>query len=480
MNLLFRKAKVLVVEDEKIIAKDIESTLKRIGHESAGSVAKGEEAISAAEKIHPDLILMDITLKGEMDGIEAARIINKKFSIPIVYITAHQDEDTIEKTKDTNPYGYITKPLDDRDLSTAINSAVYRRDVESKLKDAEDKYFRLSENAPDLIFRQELGSGKYTYVNNSSIKLTGYSPEDFYKNNSLLDSIVDPEYHEQYHYAHKMMLESSTAVPFEYMINHKYGKKIWLNQRSVVLRDKANNPVAVEAILTDITERKLYENKLEETTKKLRALSNYHQKIREDERLTISREIHDQLGQDLTVLKMDLAIIAKKEKKTSAIYEELKNISSNIDLIINKVRKIATELRPDILDKLGLTEAIEWHAGEFEQRSKIKCCTKLTEEDFTLNPEKSISIFRIFQETLTNAARHSGATEINVLLTFQNGWLILTIHDNGRGITQNEIEKNTSLGLLGMKERALLLGGILDIKGEKDKGTRVEIKIPLG
>lgn len=225
MNLLFRKAKVLVVEDEKIIAKDIESTLKRIGHESAGSVAKGEEAITAAENLNPDLILMDITLKGEMDGIEAARIINKKFNIPVVYITAHQDEDTIEKTKDTNPYGYITKPLDDRDLSTAINSAVYRRDVESKLKDAEDKYFRLSENAPDLIFRQELGSGKYTYVNNSSIKLTGYSPEDFYKNNSLLDSIVDPEYHEQYHYAHKMMLESSTAVPFEYMINHKNGNK---------------------------------------------------------------------------------------------------------------------------------------------------------------------------------------------------------------------------------------------------------------
>lgn len=480
MNLLFRKAKILVVEDEKIIAKDIESTLKRIGHESAGSVAKGEEAIAAAEKIHPDLILMDITLKGEMDGIEAAGIINKKFNIPVIYITAHQDEDTIEKTKDTNPYGYITKPLDDRDLSTAINSAVYRRDVESKLKDAEDKYFRLSENAPDMILRQELDTRKYTYVNNSAIKLTGYSPDEFYNNPSLLDSIVDPEYFEQYHYANKMLLESSTAVPFEFMINHKNGKKVWLNQRSVVLRDKLNKPAAIEAIFTDITERKLYENKLEETTNKLRALSNYQQKIREDERLSISREIHDQFGQDLTVLKMDLAILAKKEKNKSDLYEELIRINGNIDQIINKVRKIATELRPDILDKLGLTEAIEWHAGEFEKRSKIKCNTSLIEEEFSLNPEKSISIFRIFQETLTNAARHSGATEINVSLNFLNGWLILTINDNGRGITQNEIEKNTSLGLLGMKERALLLGGILDIRGDKNKGTKVEIKIPLG
>lgn len=480
MNLLFRKAKILVVEDEKIIAKDIESTLKRIGHETAGSVAKGEEALTAAEKLHPDLILMDITLKGRMDGIEAAGIIHKNYNIPVVYITAHQDEATIEKTKDTNPYGYITKPLDDRDLSTAINSAMYRRDVELKLKDAEDKYFRLSENAPDLIVRKELDTRKYTYVNNSSIKLTGYSPDEFYTNPSLLDLLIDPEYIEQYRYANKMLLESSIAVPFEFMINHKNGKKVWLNQRSVILKNKENKPVALEAILTDITERKLYENKLEETTKKLRALSNYQQKIREEERLTISREIHDQLGQDLTVLKMDLAFIAKKEKNSSAMQDELKLLSRSIDDVINKVRKIATELRPDILDKLGLTEAIEWHAGEFEQRSKIKCNTNLTEVEFTINPEKSISIFRIFQETLTNAARHSGATEINVNLSISNGWLVLTIKDNGRGITQDEIEKSSSLGLLGMKERALLLGGILDIKGDQKRGTKVEVKIPLG
>ena len=173
MNLIFSKARVLVVEDEKIIAKDIESTLKRIGHESAGSVARGEDAIMAAEREKPDMVLMDITLKGEMDGIEAAKIINDRFNIPIVYITAHQDEDTIEKTKGTNPYGYITKPLDDRDLSTAINSAMYRRDVELKLKDAEEKYFRLSENAPDMIFSQNLNSRVYNYVDISALKLTG-------------------------------------------------------------------------------------------------------------------------------------------------------------------------------------------------------------------------------------------------------------------------------------------------------------------
>lgn len=487
MNLIVKKAKVLVVEDEKIIAKDIESTLKRIGHESAGSVSKGEDAVTVAETTKPDLILMDITLKGELDGIEAAKIINDRFGIPIVYITAHQDEATIEKTKGTNPYGYITKPLDDRDLSTAINSAMYRRDVEEKLKAAEEKYFRLSENAPDMIFSQDIKTLGYNYVNSSSVKLTGYFPEDYYNKPGLLKSLVDMEWKEQYDFSMKLVLSASKPIPFEFMINHKNGNKIWLNQRSIVVRNNKNEPVSIEAILTDVTERKNYETKLEETTLKLRALSSYQQKVREEERLNIAREIHDQLGQDLTVLKMDLSMLNKqtiknqnnKSDNNGGITGELKKMSSYIDVIINKVRKISTELRPDILDKLGLVEAIAWHSDEFAKRTKIKCTCNLVDGEIQLNPEKSISIFRLFQETLTNAARHSGATEIIIDLTTQNGWMVLRINDNGRGITESEIEKSTSLGILGMRERILILGGILNIKGEKNIGTIIDVKIPL-
>ncbi len=488
MNLIVKKARVLVVEDEKIIAKDIESTLKRIGHESAGSVSKGEDAVTMTETLKPDLILMDITLKGELDGIEAAKIINDRYGVPIVFITAHQDEVTIEKTKGTNPYGYITKPLDDRDLSTAINSAMYRRDVEEKLRDAEEKYFRLSENAPDMIISQDINSQKYNYVNNSSFKLTGFTPDEYYKTPGLLKSLVDPEWKEQYEFSIKMVYSSNISIPFEFMINHKNGSKIWLNQRSVVVKNKKNEALSIEAILTDVTERKNYETKLEETTKRLRALSSYQQKVREEERLNISREIHDQLGQDLTVLKMDLSMLSKHTIKNhenrndnnySDITDELKKMGLYIDDIINKVRKISTELRPDILDKLGLIEAISWHADEFEKRSKIKCICNLVDSEITLSPEKSISIFRIFQETLTNVARHSGATEIKIDLTIQHGWMVLRVNDNGRGITESEIEKSSSLGILGMRERVLILGGVLNINGEKNKGTIIDVKLPL-
>ena len=488
MNLIFKKSKVFIVEDEKIIAKDIESTIRRIGHESVGSVSKGEDAIEFVRENNPDLVLMDITLKGEMDGIEAAKIINDEFGTPIIYITAHQDEDTIEKTKGTNPYGYITKPLDDRDLSTAINSAIYRRDVESKLKDAEEKYFRLSENAPDMIFSQNIRTKKFNYVNNSAIKMTGYSPEEYYNSPGLLESIVDPEWIDQYEFSMKMILNSQTAIPFEFLITHKNGNKIWLNQRCIVVKNSATEDYSIEAILTDVTERKNYEDRLEDTTKKLRALSSYQQKVREDERLYISREIHDQLGQDLTVLKMDLSMLSKNtiklfknksDEKYKSIPDELKKMSLYIDVIINKVRKISTELRPDILDKLGLIDAIGWHADEFEKRSNIKCIANLGDEEINLNPEKAISIFRIFQETLTNAARHSGATQIIIDLSIQNGWMVLSVNDNGRGISDSEIENGTSLGILGMKERVLILGGIWNIKGVSGKGTTVVVKVPI-
>lgn len=486
MNLIFRRLKVLIVEDEYIIAKDIEATITRLGHDPVGIVSTAEDAIKKAGELKPGLILMDITLKGETDGIEAAKVINDTFGIPIVYLTAHQDEDTIERSKSTNPYGYITKPLDDRDINSAINSAVYRYDVEMKLREAEERYFRLAENAVDLIFSQQADDLSYIYVNKASAGITGFTPEEFYLTPNLMEKMLHPDWIDDYRKHYHSILKNNDHTNFEYMILTKNGGECWLNQRSVVVRDDEGKPATIEAIVTDVTERKTYQKTLEETTEKLRAFSNHLQKVREDERLLISREIHDQLGQDLTVLKMELSLLKKKSGKNAAEKSELKKwsdelgkISNSIDGIINNVRRIATDLRPDILDKLGLVDAIQWHTEEFEKRTGIKCVTALTEEDFTLNIEKAISVFRVFQEAMTNIARHSGASRANITLEIENGRIVLKIADNGRGITAEEIEKNTSLGILGMKERIMLLGGLWRIKGTKVNGTVVEIKVPL-
>jgi signal transduction histidine kinase len=214
------------------------------------------------------------------------------------------------------------------------------------------------------------------------------------------------------------------------------------------------------------------------------------QTVREEERVNISREIHDQLGQDLTALKMEISILAKKLARssesyivgslsTSDIQIELQNMGMLIDKLVNNIRRIATELRPDILDKLGLVEAIQWHGEEFEKRTKIKCEFALKEIDKFIDAHQAISLFRIFQETLTNVARHSGADTVKISFYDEGEQIVLIIHDNGKGISHEVEEKSTSLGIMGMKERALLLGGKLEIKGESGKGTEVKIIIPI-
>lgn len=485
MNLMFRNLKILIVEDEKIIAKDIEATIKRLGYESAGIVSNAEDAIKRAGESKPGLVLMDITLKGGTDGIEAAKIINDTFDTPVVYLTAHQDADTIERSMFTNSYGFITKPLDDRDINSAINSAIYRYDVENKLKEAEERYFRLTENAMDMIFSQSLDDLTYNYVNRACTDITGYTPAEFYMKPNLIESMVKPDWTEHYKRNFRRMAAGEEVSDIEFMVRCKSGEDRWLNQRSTIVKDSQGKPQTVEAIITDVTQRKVYEKKLEETNEKLRAYSNHLQKAREEERHFISREIHDQLGQDLTVLKMDTSFIRKKAAKqpenanTEELVGELTKVNLSIDEIINKVRKIATDLRPNVLDKLGLSEAIVWHAGEFEKRTKIKCETELCEDSFSLGIDKSVSVFRIMQETLTNIARHSGAGKVLIKLENKNGWLILTISDNGKGITREEIDGAKSLGIVGMKERALLFGGLWGIESEKGKYTKIEVKVPL-
>ena len=296
MNLAFNKAKILIVEDERIIARDIANTVARLGHEAAGMVSKGEDAITFVEEHKPDLILMDITLAGKIDGIEAAKIINQKYNLPVIYLTAHQDDDTIEKSKLANPYGYLTKPLDDKEINSAINSAIYRYEVELKLQEVLQKYYRLTENAADMIFIQSAKDFSYEYVNASSINITGYGPVDFYARANLMKSIVHTDSRVVYDEYLAKAIKDEGVADFEYKIVHKNGKEVWLNQRTVVVRDKQGTAQTFECIVTDVSKRRKYENDLAESASKLRALSNHLQKVREDERLRISREIHNHSG----------------------------------------------------------------------------------------------------------------------------------------------------------------------------------------
>jgi signal transduction histidine kinase len=241
---------------------------------------------------------------------------------------------------------------------------------------------------------------------------------------------------------------------------------------------------AVHRALREAHERSAHqraEEQLRESHEQLRALSIYLQSVREEERTRIAREVHDELGQALTSCKLDLAWIAGKlPKELKPLLQKARDLTAHIDSTIQTVRRISSELRPGVLDHLGLAAALEWQANEFESRTGIRCSTHSHLGGSRLDSNSSTTLFRIFQETLTNIIRHAEATKVVVNLRQADGRVILEVEDNGRGISKAEISNPKSMGLLGMRERAALLGGALRIgRVPKGKGTRVSVCLPL-
>ena len=222
------------------------------------------------------------------------------------------------------------------------------------------------------------------------------------------------------------------------------------------------------------------ENELLSSREELRNLSAHQQSVREEERKRISREIHDELGQSLTALKLDLSWLGKKIcKEQNVLCEKTGQMTALIESIIQTVQRIAAELRPGMLDDLGLKEAMEWEMRQFQGRTGIAGEFRCALTGLDGDAEGRTTIFRIFQEALTNVVRHSEATRVSVMLEEKADTLALSVRDNGRGITDEEIADPKSLGLIGMRERVRLCGGEIKISGSRHEGTMVEVIIPL-
>jgi signal transduction histidine kinase len=219
---------------------------------------------------------------------------------------------------------------------------------------------------------------------------------------------------------------------------------------------------------------------LKESAMQLQALAANLDSAREEERTRIAGELHDQLGQALTAMKYDLAWLSDRlAQKDENLAERAKTVTAQMDTMIKTVRRISTELRPGMLDDLGLAASIEWQARDFEKRTGIVCVVHVPTEELSLTRTQSIALFRIFQEALTNVARHAGAQLIEVRLITTPEELTLQVQDDGRGIQVQEIAGLQSLGLLGMRERAKRLGGTFDIQGRSGEGTVVTVSLPI-
>jgi len=248
-----------------------------------------------------------------------------------------------------------------------------------------------------------------------------------------------------------------------------------------VLKDNLERlgPVARRAL------REAHERKRRKSVEEaLRALTARLQATREEERIEISREIHDELGEAITGIKLGLSWIRHrlhfraKPVPRKQLFAKIDELGALADAMANRVRQICAELRPTILDDLGLVPALQWQTREFQSRTNIRCSVRLP-DTLDLRDEQATAIFRIFQEILTNVARHARATAVQVLLKKTDDGLLLRVADNGQGIKPDAIGSNQSLGLLGMRERVALLGGQLDIRGLPGRGTTVRVAIPL-
>jgi len=259
----------------------------------------------------------------------------------------------------------------------------------------------------------------------------------------------------------------------------KDGKVIYSEWYNSVLRDEQGNVITILSLVHNITQRKKAEEKLNQSYEEIKRLTERLQIIREEERAHIAREIHDELGQQLAVLKMDIKGLDKKLNGTDEAQKlKIKDILDLLDTTAKSVRKISSKLRPTLLHNLGLVAAMEWYLKEFEKKSGIEISFKIHKDELAMSDLLKNGLFRIFQESLTNITKHANATKVKVALDQEGQQLTLSIEDNGQGLDVDNIAFKDTLGILGMRERSHIMGGKFEIKSISGKGTTIIATVP--
>ena len=343
------------------------------------------------------------------------------------------------------------------------------------LGESEARLAKMIEASPEAITIASVEDGTFVLVNPAGQRLCGYTREELIGNSAVkLGFYPDREARQRL----VADLQRNEVV---------YGREIRLRRKNGEVRDILMSAALIDfkdrkLILfqgIDITERKNAEKALREQQELLRELSAHHDSVREGERAHIAREIHDELGQALTALKMDLSLLTLKfGEATPQIREQVQELKGRVDAIIQVVRDVATALRPAALD-LGILPGVEWLVEEFQKRSGIRCTVSVVDSDIAVGEDRSIVLFRIIQESLTNVSRHAEARNVQILLDHDAERIRLDVEDDGVGFDVDAARRKKTFGLLGIQERVIMLGGELRITSAPGHGTRVSVSMPL-
>lgn len=359
------------------------------------------------------------------------------------------------------------------------NEIYIRKQQEKSLLIAEEKYRTVA----DFTYDGETWmnpEGAFIYVSPSCKRISGYTVKEFMENPALIIEIAHPDDRQlvRTHF-YEDQKDEACFSSFDFRINTYAGEERWIGHHCQPVFDANGKFIGRRGSNQDITSRKKQESVLLDSQKHLRQLTQRIDAIAEEERTRIAREIHDELGHLLTALKYDMDVLINRSYLSMELVKgELDVMIGMIDSLVDSVRKIATELRPGILDHLGLFPAIEWQVKQFRLRTKICCSFSLSQMNVSFDNNETTIIYRIFQEILTNIIRHSKAKHVSVLLTKCDDLFILKVIDNGVGFEPNSSNKTYSLGLMGMQERALSIGGEIYIESKQGKGTTITFILP--
>ncbi|MBN1198645.1 MAG: PAS domain S-box protein, partial [Bacteroidales bacterium] len=344
------------------------------------------------------------------------------------------------------------------------------------LKESENKFRGITEQIQDVIYMTDK-AGRIVYISPASLEIFGYSQDEMLGKpfTGFLEKSQIPLALKKFRFSMKTNQTERDLI----LTMKRKDNSLFQGELKATLFFEGNKVLGSLGLIRDITDRIKAERALRETTQKLRDLATYIQEVREEERKEIAQDLHDDLGQKLTAMNIDLSWIAcRLPADFPEVSDKLYKVQELLLETVTRVKQISSQLRPSILDDLGIAAAIVWQANEFSARTDTPCIVNILPDDLTMPSTTEIQVFRIVQESLTNIMRHAEATNVMISLIQKESSWRLRIKDNGIGFSQEETAMKQSFGIIGMEERTHLCGGTFSIAGEPDKGTEIIVEIP--
>jgi two-component system sensor histidine kinase UhpB len=474
-NALEPACRILLADDHDTYRSTMIRLLEHCHYQVTGAVS-GDEALAAAVEAPFDLFVLDYKMPGNEGLVLVEQLKALQPDVPVILLTGFASLPSAMSAVRLQLFDYIQKGENPDHLLARIDEAIRHTRLEKKLRTSEDHYRLLAENIQDVVAVFS-ADGRAAYASPSVRSVLGYAPEAFCGTD--LSALVHPDDRKALHAAVRVLTDNGWVSGYEARLRTAVGDYVWLSVSARLLRDDSGAPHEIVCSGHDITGRKQAEAALRENEALYHRLAQHLETVREEERKRLSRELHDDIGQILTALKIDLAVVRDACSCGGAAREKMDDMHRLLTEGIRSIHSLCRNLRPGALDDLGLEEALAGLVEDWRRRNAVECDLCVDVEDEALSDEIKTAAFRVLQEALTNVSRHANATHVGITLVADGETFTFSVRDNGCGMDPQAARKVASFGLLGMHERIETLGGELSIASAPGDGTRIEATIPL-